>query len=476
MSDSLPTGFAIRLGRQVRVEDDGAALVGGSPTRVLYLTEVARAMIVGRELRTGDRASTALARRLLDTGMAYPLLDELPDAPPGTVTIVVPARDRPGSLDRLLASAGGGVPVIVVDDCSQDPDPVAAVALSHGAQLVALPVNVGPAGARNAGLRRVQTPFVAFVDSDMVLDSQTIPLLMRHFADPSVALVGPRILGLGGATPNWVARYEQVRSSLDMGRDPALVRPLSPVAWLPAACMVARVDALGEGFAVEMRVAEDVDLVLRLTGLGWSARYEPAVLAWHEHRVRFTEWLGRKAFYGTGAQLLAARHPGAVAPAVLTPWSAGLVVALLAQRRWSIPVALSLTGITAVRIARRLPRSEHPLRMGVRLAVGGMVSALFQASGLLLRHWWPVTLAAGLGSKRVRRASLVASVADVVIEYSRTQPRLDPLRFGLLRRLDDLAYGAGVWFGAVTGRSIWSLLPTWRRAGAKGGRIRLGRR
>jgi mycofactocin glycosyltransferase len=59
---------------------------------------------------------------------------------------------------------------------------------------------------------------------------------------------------------------------------------------------------------------------------------------------------------------------------------------------------------------------------------------------------------------------IVAAVADAVIEYRRTRPKLDPIRFGFARRLDDLAYGAGVWLSAVRGRSAAALLPdfTWR--------------
>ena len=49
---------------------------------------------------------------------------------------------------------------------SLEPHAVAQVAARHGAEVVPLAVNVGPAGARNAGLAAVRTPYVAFVDSD----------------------------------------------------------------------------------------------------------------------------------------------------------------------------------------------------------------------------------------------------------------------------------------------------------------------
>jgi len=43
------------------------------------------------------------------------------------------------------------------------------------------------------------------------------------------------------------------------------------------------------------------------------------------------------------------------------------------------------------------------------------------------------------------------------------RPDLDPVRFAIARRLDDLAYGYGVWRSAIRGRSLAALLPDLRR-------------
>jgi hypothetical protein len=65
----------------------------------------------------------------------------------------------------------------------------------------------------------------------------------------------------------------------------------------------------------------------------------------------------------------------------------------------------------------------------------------------------------------VRRAALVAALADAAIEYVRLRPRLDPVRFTLARRLDDIAYGAGVWWSSLRGRSAAALRPRVVRGG-----------
>ncbi len=456
----LPMGFTVTLGRRVRVTDGGRALIGGDPTRVLYLKPAASRMLVDRTVRVADSGTRTLADRLLEAGMADPVLSSLPEVDEAEVTFVVPVWGRPAALDRLLTSIGRGRKVIVVDDLSPDRQSIERVAARHGARFVPLADNGGPARARNEGLRLVTTPYVAFVDSDIVVDPAATSALLRHFADPRVALAAPRVLGLqttGGL--NWIGRYEEARSSLDLGVHPATVRPGSTVSWVPGAFLVARVAAIGRGFSDEMREGEDVDFVWRLAEAGWRIRFEPAARVWHEHRQTVRDWLSRKTFYGSSAHPLAVRHPHDIAPAVFAPWSIAAMAALLAQRRWSLPVAAGITGVAAWRISRKLTLSEHPVKVGVELTAQGVLASVTQTMALLVRHWWPLALVFGLFSKRARRAIVVASVADAVLEYRRTGPRLDPVRFFVARRLDDLAYGAGVWLSAVRGRSIRALLP-----------------
>ncbi|MEV6345907.1 mycofactocin biosynthesis glycosyltransferase MftF [Actinoplanes sp. NPDC051851] len=463
---ALPMGFVVELDPKTRIVDRGRALLGGAPTtHLLRLTPRAQRLLTGRTLRVRDAASARLADRLLDLAIAHPRIDECPAHPDPRCTYVIPVHDRPRPLDRLLTSIGPGQQVIVVDDASADRAGIAAVAARHGARLIALPQNLGPAGARNAGLRAVRTPFVAFVDSDIVLDKDTVPTLLKHFLDPRTAVAVPRITGLH--TPSsrtWIGRYENTRGSLDLGARPASVRPGSYVSWASTACSVARVSAIGGGFDEEMRVAEDVDFGWRAVAGGWRVRFEPTVTAAHEHRAAFGDWFVRKLEYGTGAHPLAVRHPRSVAPAIVAPWSAALTVALLAQRRWSIPVAAAIGGVTAVRIARKLD-VEGAAGLGARLTAGGAVGALLQTGALITRHWWPAAVAGCLVSQRVRRATALAMVADVALEYANGgRIDLDLPRYWLAHRLDDVAYGAGVWLSALRGRSARALLPQLRRA------------
>lgn len=463
---TLPDGFAVRIGRHTRVVDDGAALIGGAPARVARLTPAARLLVADGVVVATDAASRSLAEYLLENGLADPIVDRLAPTDLSQLSVVIPTKDRARLLARLLQSLPVGIAeVIVVDDGSDDPSSVAAATEDAGARLIVHAANLGPAAARNTGARAVGTEFVAFVDTDVVLDPECLPLLLRHFADPRLALAAPRIVGMSASEPTWITRYEDARSSLDLGADTAPVKPHTWVSWVPTTCVVVRVSMLGDGFDPDLRAGEDVDLVWRLTEAGHRVRFEPAAVAYHEHRARLSRWLARKFFYGTGAQPLAARHPRNVAPVVFAPWSAVVLVAAVAQRRWSLPVIAVTLGVVVVRIAGRIEHLRHPWRESARLVGNGLLSAVAQGIALFVRHWWPAAVAGSLVSRRIRRATMLAAVADTAWEYARLLPRLDPFRFGLARRLDDLAYGAGVWWSSLRARSIRALLPAIVRTG-----------
>ena len=466
----LPDGFAVRLGAGTHRHDGGRTLVGAGGA-VLFLQPAARRMLdEDGTLVAHDPDSAAVARLLLDRGLADPVWSRrgsaaAEDADVGDVTVVVPVRDRHRQVARLLSVLPPHLRVVVVDDGSSDPASLRAVTGEFGARLVRHPVSRGPAAARNTGLAQVRTALVAFLDSDVVPQPGWLGVLRRHLDDPAVGVVGPRVLGSVPRTDDsWLCRYEAARSSLDLGPAPASVRPLGRVAYLPSAALLVRRSALaGTGaFDDRMQVAEDVDLVWRLHEAGWRVRYEPSAVVRHDHRTTFVPWLRRKAYYGTGAAPLAQRHGSDVAPLVLTPWTAALSVVLLAQRRWSSPAAAAIGAAVAVRTSRRLAGSDHPLRTAASLTALGAVASVRQVGSALTRHYWPVALVAASRSSRTRRALLVAALADAVLDHRRVRPDLDLPRYAVARRLDDLAYGAGLWVGAVRARDPRALLPAVR--------------
>jgi len=452
MTQALPEGFQVELAPSVRWLNDRRTLVGGSPKRIVRLSDYAATLIEEKVLTVEEsrRGSGTLARRLLDANLALPI--PMRTASQEDLTVVVPVRDRPQQLDRCLSSLAG-LAVIVVDDASEDPEAVAAVVRSHGAELVPLDRNRGPAGARNAGLARVGSPLVAFVDSDVRVQTATLVRLAQHFSDPNLALIGPRVMSQPTTDkPAWFERYDADTSSLDLGRTPCSLSRGADVAWLPSACLVGRVSELQRGFDDSMRVGEDVDLVWRLLDASRTVRYDPKCVAIHDSRPTVRGWLGRKFVYGTGGASLARRHGSRVAPARLSPSMAVAGVAMMQARWWSLPVSLGVAAVTAMRLSNSARLPTGSAGTAVRLSVESVGWSVRQQSALLLRHWWPLSLPL-LTTRVGRRAVMTALAVDTAVAVGENVRFATPPAL-LGRRLDDMAYGAGLWWGAVKDRRL----------------------
>jgi mycofactocin system glycosyltransferase len=451
----LPDGFVVRLAPGVRRREGGAALLGGSPRRLLRLSPRAVALVRCGRVVVADATTAELAARLLDAGLAAP---ELPAVDhPSDVTVVIPVKDRPTELARLLTvlradPATTALPVVVVDDGSAVP------VRADGVRVLRSDVARGPAAARNAGLRIASTSAVAFLDSDCVPRPGWLGVLFAHLADPRLAVVAPRIVALPGGPRSWLTPYEGAVSALDMGAGPAPVRPLSAVSYVPGAALLARRTALGNGFDEAMRVAEDVDLVWRLTAAGWRVRYDPRAEVAHEHPVRTADWLRRRAFYGTGAAPLAARHGALVAPLVLAPSSAVVWLLGAAGGRWTRAAAGGVLAVSAVRLARRLGRPGD-VGFAAGLVVRGTAAAGQSLARAVTRSHWPLALPAAALSRRARRWVVTAAIADAAVAWWPQRSRVGPVRFAVARRLEDLAYGAGLWAGTWRARDPRALLP-----------------
>ena len=496
----VPAGFTVELEPDTREIADGV-LFGGSPARVLRLSEAGRQALA--ELRAGPVASAAagvLARRLTDAGLAQPRAREAATGktPAGEtparetaagetaggravepdVTVVVPVRDRPAELDRCLAAAGRRYPVIVVDDGSADPAAVATVCAARGARLVRRDVNGGPAAARNTALRLVATGLVAFLDSDCEPASDWIAELSGHFADPLVAAVGPRIVtlpagpasnGAGPAGPPGHGaaatdhRAGSEKSALDLGERGARVAPMTRVAYVPTAALLARRAALGGGFDEALRWGEDVDLVWRLTEAGWRVRYDPGVRVRHREPASRAALLRRRFRYGSSAAPLTRRHPGAVAPLVLQPWPAITVAALLARRP---AVAAAAFGVSTMLLASRLRENDLPTAGLTRPMASGVVQTWLGTGRWCGQFAWPAlllvlarpggrTAATRLG-RRLAAASLLAG--PPLADWARHRDG-GPVRFTARALADQAAYGAGVYAGCVRERLFSPVLP-----------------
>lgn len=205
-------------------------------------------------------------------------------------------------LTRSVASlkADGVVDVVVADNGSTD-DSLATLARAFPDVPVDHLSNPGYGAGMNHGARRLDNEVLFVVNPDAAITPGCVAQLLSRFdADPTLALLGPRIvdedghlypsarvfpslaLGLGHAmlgmfwrTNPFSAKYKMLDWGQSTYRD---------IDWVSGALMFVRrkafddVGGFDDGFWLYM---EDVDLCKRLWEAGWKVAYDPDAHALH---------------------------------------------------------------------------------------------------------------------------------------------------------------------------------------------------
>lgn len=453
-------------------------VLGGAPQRLLRFRSDAApsvARVLGGTPTAADRSVLA---HLLRVGAVSPVWSSgAGDGRLASVEVVIPVLNDRSGVARLIGELGDAVAVCVVDDGSEPPLQPASTT-----RWIRSGCNGGPAAARNLGWRTSEADIVVFVDADVAFGrgpeadgnagaAASLGQLLAHFDDPGVVAVAPRIRGAAGPTaaPSQLRRYERANSPLDLGDEPGLVHPGTRLSYVPGAVLAVRRSALAEvdGFEETLRFGEDVDLVWRLVGRGGLVRYEPGVELAHRPRASWRAWVAQRIGYGSSAAPLSDRHPGRLAPVVVSPEIAVALLAMLRGRRSGVALG-------GVALALRVARTSRQLAGGQRQVRGPEVSQAVQLTGLgcrwaivataraARRVWWPLALVgwvawprsggAASKAKPVRGLVAAAFVAPLAASWKR------PIS-GVIAVADDLGYSVGVWRGVVVNRKAGPLLP-----------------
>ncbi|MBK8174713.1 MAG: mycofactocin biosynthesis glycosyltransferase MftF [Rhodospirillales bacterium] len=392
------------------------------------------------------------------------------------VTIIVAARNRPAASRRCVESLlaidyPGEREILVVDDASEPP--LRTVLGDLPIRLLRCARNIGPSAARNRAAAEAEGELVAFIDNDCEADPAWLRVLVPHFADPRIGIVGGRVI----APPpdGRIAAFETVRSPLDMGPNAGPVGPNEAIAYLPTCNLIVRSDILlaERGFASEMQLGEDVDFIWRVLERGHSAWYEPQGRIVHHHRDRLGALLARRADYASSEADLQCRHRQNRRTLRL-PRVSLLALATVTIALVSPPLALAGTMLIAAIVAFEVRAKWSRLRgMGLLVSLGDVGAALLREHGAALYHLSASTvryeglilLAAGLVVPALLPAIAVLLLTAPVIDYRRLRPPLAPSTFVGLYWLEMAAYQLGVWRGCLRRRTLRPFLPRvrWER-------------
>ena len=203
------------------------------------------------------------------------------------VAVVVLTYNRADDLSRTLTRMLA-VPerpsIVVVDNGSSDGTPAVVAQRFPGVTLVRLAANAGAAG-RNAGVARVDAPYVAFCDDD----TWWAPDSLRRGADlldahPSLAVITARVL-VGPGEREDPTCTEMAASPLD--REPGL--PGAPILGFLAGASIVRRNAFLAVGGYEPRFfigGEEALVAVDLVARGWGLAYVPELTVHHHPSPR----------------------------------------------------------------------------------------------------------------------------------------------------------------------------------------------
>jgi N-acetylglucosaminyl-diphospho-decaprenol L-rhamnosyltransferase len=199
--------------------------------------------------------------------------------PPETdeVTVVVATRNRRARLMETLPRHAG--PVILVDNGSDDGGPEAVEAAFPGVDVVRLGENRG-AAARNTGVERARTPYVAFADDDSYWApgslAQAAKLMDAH---DRVALLAAQVLV---GHPGRLDPVSAAMAAAPLGVPDGAPGP-AVLGFLACSVVVRRDDFIAAGgFRPELHVyGEEALLAMDLAAAGRLLAYAPELTVRH---------------------------------------------------------------------------------------------------------------------------------------------------------------------------------------------------
>lgn len=203
------------------------------------------------------------------------------------VSVIVPAYNEEKvivqTIDSLLLSTYQNLEIIVIDDGSTDrtTEVVSEKFNSEGRVKIFNIPNCGKAEALNYGLRYAKGEVIVGLDADTFFERETIGMLARRFADPTVGAVAGNVKV--GNRNNLITRWQALEYITSQNFDRRAFAALNCITIIPGAVGACRRELLDRcGGWIPDTLAEDQELTLNIRRLGYRIVYEEDAIAWTE--------------------------------------------------------------------------------------------------------------------------------------------------------------------------------------------------
>ncbi len=320
---------------------------------------------------------------------------------------------------RAMQLPPDAVEMLYVDSDSTDGS--AELAEAEGVRVLRLTGSpMTAARGRNAGWRALNTPFLLFLDGDVVVEPDFVARSLPHFEDPKTVSV-------------WGALREMYPKASIYNRicDLDWIFPAGEVEFFGGIALVRRAGLLEvDGFNEQLRAGEEPELSRRLRGKGWKILHTDEPMALHDLAMtRWSQYWTRLVRSGVAYAQVAQMYAGTTDPMwtgisrenlkrgsfwLVSPLVM-LASAMLFSSAW--PGAL-LVLLFAAMVLRTAWKSRDRSRSPVTLLLFG-VHAHFQQIPILLGQWryWRSARAAKVAARKSPEHGMPAQA--VALEHPR---------------------------------------------------------
>ncbi|MFC2054353.1 glycosyltransferase [Chloroflexota bacterium] len=160
----------------------------------------------------------------------------------------------------------------------------------------------GAAAARNHGIDNSRGKWIAFTDADCVVDSEWLLNLVPHLTDPSVGIVGGKILAKRPANKIELfgERIHDQQNAINLLCPPYVIS----MNWASPRQLLIEMG----GFDTSLLRGQDLDLSYRIGAKGYSLVYEPESVVYHSNEKSLFGLFQEGSIHGFHNHLIYHKH------------------------------------------------------------------------------------------------------------------------------------------------------------------------
>jgi mycofactocin system glycosyltransferase len=422
-------------------------------------------------LKTGN-----LLRVLLSlTSRGYLKLDGVPRLEEYPyVSVIIPVKDQFVEVVECLEALEEldfpreKLEIVVVDDHSKME--ISQLETSFDVRVIRQEITRGPAFSRNYGVSYARGDILAFLDADCVPGEDWLSELLPFFQASSIGAVGGYIEGY--YQESFLDKYEEVSSSLNMGRSIILEGKSNNSFYVPTANLLVTREAFNKcgGFEEDRRIGEDVDFCWRLRNSDYWLIYAPYGTVAHKHRGDLEKMLKRRGEYGTSEASLYRTHRDKKKIFNLSVYPAlvflALAVALVMLNPYPLCAIPPLFLFELWRKSVTLKKHKMPLPAG-QIAYSILrtyLSFFYFTSFHLIRYYLILLLIPGFFLHSFWLFDAWILLLASLVDYFTRKPDLFYPVYLFFYLAEHFAYQIGVFWGCWKQKYFGSYLVSFRRA------------